>query len=1667
VGKERIKYRFLRRTVRVFAVVFAVFILLVLFVRSSWGQDIIVSKVTDYVSSKTNTEVTIDKLFIGFSGNIILKGLYLEDKAGDTLVYSKSLEANLPLRPVLFGNEINVKSVSWVGLKANITRKENTENFNFSFLVDAFATKDTLTPPEISEPMDVAIGTLDFTDFDLTYTDGFLGIESSLKLGKLRLDADETDLNTLRFELDGLSLTDTEIIFTQTKPSSTETDAEASPLPFISVNELRLNNVTANYHSLPDSLLAQVAIGKLNLDLPKADLSKNTFEIDALSLENSIISLQVPNTGSETKDTNETKASRGFSWPEYRIMASEIALKNNTFRYSVGNINPQQGKFNADAMAYSDFNLTVADLSYGPKNLAVEVERFSFEEKSGFQLRHLQFKALVDTSRASLTGLQLRTKNSSLQGSASLTYGSLDAIFKSPKSVNLAIAIPNVEIALQDAFVFSPELETNEYVNTLAQYPISGKIYATGTLNVLQIVDTQFQWGEQTNIAANMLVYDVMQPDSLSFDVAKLMAKTGKRDILNFISEEELGISVPETLALEASGKGSLNAITAEAIVSSPKGNAMLTVSYDGKNGNQFSGNLGVDSLRLDELLHNPQLGGLAFTMEVSGGGKNLNTLDAILKTDFNQLDFAGYDFSKLDLNGKMTNGVGDVKLSFEDANLHFDSKLALALDSIAPKIRLHLNVIGADLYALGLTDAQIKTGLNLKADFQGNTSDFKLDAEIQNGLVVYDNKQYQIGAIRLSSQIDSQSTEITLNSDFLNGALTSNAAPNAITAALTRQLKNYFRDTTQTAPVSDAVRVQMNLRLRPNPVLTEVFFRDINQLDSIIIRADFDAMAKKMKAEVYVPFANYKGSSVDSLNLSVLGNSTDLSFSAGFSNLQASPIHIKKTAFKGKLKDKKLQLSFNSVDEGEAVVNIDSEMRYTKDSFQLRIRPENLIFNKKDWTVPADNEIVFATNFLAFKNFKFNRDTQELTFSNTIAGMDKEHLGISFSDFKLQTFLSLLNPDERLITGLVNGDFIIENPFSTSGLVADFKVAQLYVFDVPLGDLSLKASSMNMKSNAYEFNLGLKGGGADVDLIGNYTAAETGAVLDLDLDMNRLDMKFIESFTNGALTESKGTISGQISLSGTTVAPEYSGSINIDSVGFKLESINATFKIPNETLELDSEVIYLDNFKIVDANNSSFTLDGKIGTENMANPSFDLKLNTEKFSVLNSTKEDNELFYGNANLDADITVKGDLQLPIVKGKLRIRKVTDVTYVVPESQLDVEEREGVVIFVNRENTDAILTRKDEEETNTFFKGMDVQAVLEIADDAVFKIIIDERTGDQLQVSGNAALNLNIEPNGRINLSGRYVLNSGFYAASLYNLVNRRFEIKTGSSITWNGSPTDASLDVTAIYDLETSAAPLMSSVTSGQDVSVSGKYRQVLPFKVYLNVDGELLTPELSFGLDMPEDEQGALGGGVYARVQQLNQQEAQLNKQVFSLLALNRFYPDSGNDGSAGGTAAFARDNVNDLLSGELNTFSDKLLGDSGFELAFDLDSFTDYQGDNPQNRTQLNINARKKLFNDRLIVTAGSAVDVEGSAQPGQDETPIIGNVSLEYLLSKNGQYRLRGFRKNEYENIIDGQLFVTGVALILNREFNKFSQLFNPLKEENEEGVKKDSETKKEKE
>ncbi|WP_167333091.1 translocation/assembly module TamB domain-containing protein [Maribacter forsetii] len=1620
------------------------FFILVLVIRTPWAQNFIVSKVTNYISDKTNTKVAVGNLYLTFSGDIQIENIFLEDKKGDTLFYSKSLQADIPIYPIVFKNELSIDDVVSNGVVAKISRENNPEEFNFTFLIDALTTP-TDTTATTSEPMSITLGNLDVVDWKLTYADAYLGTDVNLVLGKLDIDVSEFDLGTMEFSLDDFTLSDSEFKYVQSHAFPITEDSTSTALPYIEVEDFNVNNVHINYDSQPDGLQTKLQLGTIELTDILADVSKNRYETDDLVLHDSQIDLRI--SGVETEVTTSNPAT--FEWPEFIIAANTIDIAKNNFTYAMNGTKQVADTFDPDAFNIQQFQLQAKNLTYQPEKFNLNVSKFSFSEPSGIGLDQLAFNAGLTNTEASLSDVVFQMNESSVKADFKVQFSSLKGALENPEKSALTVNISDLNLELDDVLQLQPELAQNQYLDSLSAYPISGNLKARGTLKKVDDFSTDLQWGENTKLVAKGSINNLTETDSLTYNLNNISFKSTKESIKNIISSKDLGVSIPKTIIAEGNISGGTTWVNPNMNIKIPEGTANVNALVDFGNSTKFDGAISVDSLQLGHLLQNEQLGKISLSIKGKGSGSELSNFNADINGTVSQFQYSGYDYKEVTIDGNLKDGNGKITANINDSNLNMKANATMALSSEENDITFTTNIIGADLQELGFTKDNIKIAANINGDYQGTPSNYTINTTIDEGIAIADSEQYQVSTIALKAHIEDSITDVSVKSNFLNGQLASNASPNRITTALKKQIEQYFSTDDTTFKAEDDIDAKLALAIIPTPVLSKVFFNGVKDLDSLNIDASFNSKNRKISAEVKVPHIAYAGSSVDSLNAYIKGDSVDLKFSAGLADLIYEPIHLKQTYLEGSLKNKELLLDFTSRNDSVQVMHIGSGLSFQKDTLRLHINPEDLILNKKQWEIPEDNSIVIAEAYSDFENVVLTRNAQKMEISNKFPKMNTEHIGILFENFQLQTFLSFFNPDEALAKGKVEGDFVVLNPYTASGLVADIDIKDFHVLQNPLGTLTLDASSKSLSE--YDFDLAMKDGGANLTLTGDYTAKENTAFLNLELDIQKLEASIIQGFSNEQLTDGKGYLDGSLLVKGTLAEPKYSGRINFNEFGLSLNAYKSAFAIDGQSIDIDQDDITFNSFAINDINQGTLTIDGTVTTESFSNPGFDLSVKTDQFRVLNSKKGDDELVYGIASIQADVTVKGDLELPVIDGKLRVRDVTDLTYVVPQNQLDIQERDGIVIFVNRENPDAILTKTDEETTNSFFAGMDINTILEIGNEAKFTIVLDEKTQDKLQASGDATLNLNIDPNQDIRLSGRLELNSGFYRTSLYNLVSREFQLQKGSSIVWSGDPYDAKMDVTAIYEIETSASSLMSSISYGTDSSVSGTYQQATDFLVYLNIDGQLTQPEISFALDMPESEQGNFGGAVYGRIQQLNEQESELNKQVFSLLALNRFYPTTGSDGSSGGAISIAKNNVNKVLSNELTSISSKLLGNTGFELGFDLDSFEDYESGTAESRTQLNISASKKLFNDRLIVTAGSAVDVEGSASSSETETPLIGNVTLEYLLSEEGTYRLKGFRKQEYQNIIDGQLIITGVAFIFNREFNKFSQLFSPIKKE----------------
>jgi len=223
--------------------------------------------------------------------------------------------------------------------------------------------------------------------------------------------------------------------------------------------------------------------------------------------------------------------------------------------------------------------------------------------------------------------------------------------------------------------------------------------------------------------------------------------------------------------------------------------------------------------------------------------------------------------------------------------------------------------------------------------------------------------------------------------------------------------------------------------------------------------------------------------------------------------------------------------------------------------------------------------------------------------------------------------------------------------------------------------------------------------------------------------------------------------------------------------------------------------------------------------------------------------------------------------------------------------------------------------------------------------------------------------------------------------------------------------------------------------------------KQKLPFNVLLNLKNQLLKPDISFDIVLPDDNYTVspdVISTVNTRLSQVRQDPNEMNKQVLGVLVLGHFIGDNPLQSQGGGTGinGAIRNSVSSLLSDQLNKLAGNLIG--GVQLSFDLTSGADYSTGVQQNRTDLNVGLSKQFLNDRLTVTIGNNFNLEGQNQPGQKTTDIAGNLSVNYKLTQDGRYMIRAYRKDEFI-VVEGQVVETGVGFSLTYEYNRFKELF----------------------
>lgn len=1648
----------LKITAWIAGIILFLLLTLILAIRIPAVQNKLVRFATDYVSSKTHTYVAIGKVGISFPKSVYIEGLFLKDRQRDTLLYAGSLKVSLDMIGLLH-SRIHIKSVSLDNITAKLRRPENDTVFNYNFLITAFSgkqKKEKTSAAADSSKTDLSVDEASLKNIHFIYDDRYAGVFAAAQFSSLELSMDKLDIDNMIFAADALALDDLVAKVVISKKSKSSSSEETSLLPVISADRITVRNTKINFEDIPGKKKISSTAGDLALKQASLDLNTTKAALDELLLSKSTTYIGT----TDMPDTDTLATAAGPAVPGWQVTAKKIKLNDNAFTYDVMNKAEIRKVFDPSHIHYKNISVNASDIAYSSDSIHATFSSCSAADSTYFILKDFAVGFSMNKHSVRAKKLVAETSVSSIHADAMIEFSSLATIADSIGKLGVNADLKETTVHTQDILYFSPQLIKQPFFSSAANaVTVSGKV--SGTVDRLSGKKVTLNSASHTRIATDFVITGLPDIDNTYFDVPSLVVNTGSSDVSALLGKELLPVSVklPDTLSLNGKFRGKIREFTAAADMKSNFGSAALNAAIDKEE--DFTAAVQIDHFDLGRLLGNKEMfGPVTLNAKATGKGLDKKTMRAKVTADVPEIYLNKYMYHKLAIDGTASGEQFEGKISLDDTNAVFDFNGLVNIAEGNEKYKFNLDVKGADLQKLNVTKDDFRIGLNAQADLHGaDMSSMTGNAGITRIIVSHEGKRYVLDSFLLATVNEKNKSRLSVSSAIIGIQYEGTFAPAELAAQLKHHLDRYFtidsvtnkKDTADAAPQN----FKFEVMLHSHPIISEVFLPGLTEFNPGPITGSFDSRTRNLTMNAAFNRIIYDSTVIDNLLIDVHSDANKLDYKLSCLSLSTSQVKFDNFLIAGRLADQKATVSISSIDTlNRKKLAIAAQLGKEQQSYRLSIEPGSFYLMNRQWKFPDDNYILFGKQGLLIHHVVMNNGSSEISAASVNDKFNSD-IKIGIKDFRLEDVSRIIEKDTAIAQGTLNGNVLLRRVNNTYGIISDASVEELKIRKVPIGDLRLKAA--NPTGKKFDVDLGLNGAGNKINAKGYYIPDSAGGSVNVELDIAALSMKTVEAFSMGQISQTEGSMHGKFSIRGTTKIPEITGSLTFNNAYLNPKLLNNRLHLKNETIDITQNAVTLKSFTMLDEKGHAAVVSGAVNMDHFSNFKFALLVTTKDFMLFNTTAKDNKIYYGRMIIDSRINVKGTPDFPVVSSSIKLKDGSNFTFAVPESQLTTDKGDGVVLFIDSLSVNPLLRTDGKAiKQKSELKDFDISSTIEIDKKATLRLLIDPSSNDSLVVRGDAALSFALDPSGKISLTGAYNLTEGSYLVSLENVVKKRFEIQDGSTIIWNGDPLDADVNITAIYSIRAAPIDLVADQVAGLSEADQSGYRQSYPFMVYLHLKGALMKPEISFEIQLAPEDKGIMDGAVNAKLQQLNEDPSALNKQVFALLVLNRFVQENPLETESNPASNAARTTVSKFLSAQLNRLGQKVV--PGVELNFDVQSYDDYTSGQAQGRTQVGVGVKKQLFNDRASVQVGGTVDVEGERAQQNSASDITGDVTVEYKLTKDGRYRIKAFRHNQYEGAIEGQLIETGAGLLYVRDFDKWKDLKYKSKKKKEEAEEK---------
>ncbi|MEG1564775.1 MAG: translocation/assembly module TamB domain-containing protein, partial [Bacteroides sp.] len=1141
-----------------------------------------------------------------------------------------------------------------------------------------------------------------------------------------------------------------------------------------------------------------------------------------------------------SKDTVKTKSN-------IDLRINSILIRRGKLTYDVISEQETPGKFNSQHLKLHNIiaNITLKALQNDSVNAAIK--RLSVNEGSGFELKKLSLKLIANSKSMHINNFAIDLPGTSLKmDTIRLDYDSLAAFEQFADNVRFSFRTLPSHITLCDIAPFVPALSH-------FKEKVDFGMEVSGTVNQLKCSRLEVNTGKHFHLLGDVSLQDLSHPqDTYIFgNVSQLaVSNEGIGFLVRNLSNHYTGVPPLLTRLGDLSFRGEIsgyfNDLVTYGLFHTKLGSIRtdLKLSSDKTKGLfSYSGSVQTETFALGKLLDNEKLGPVVFNLQVQGRHYPQQRPFIELKGLIAAIEYSHYTYENIALDGEYKDGGFHGSVAMDDLNGSIHANGSVNLTGQTPAFNFQAAIDKVRPHDLQMTDkyADAEFSAKLKANFSGGSIDQMAgEINVDSFYFAAPEKEYLLNNLRITAAHSGGNSQLKLTSEFLTANVEGSFHFRTLPASILRLLRRYLPSliTAPQSSVEDRNNFHFDLQLSNADLLSTVFDIPLTIHTPASLHGYVNDSLQRLRVEGYFPRLQYDHTLMES-GLLICENPSDrFRVHARFTQLKkngAVNVSLNTLANDDKLTTTVHWGNNAATTYSGELATVARFIRTTGERPLLKavvdIEPTQIILNDTLWQVHP-SQVVIDSGRVDVCNFHFSHRDRFIRIHGRLSDQPQDTIRVDLKDINVGYVFDIASIDDVNFQGDATGTAFASGVLKKPVLDTRLFIRHFSLNKALLGDMNIYGAWHDEQKGIYLDAHIQSGTRARSHVNGYIYPLKPKSGLDLRIDADSLNLKFIEFYAQDILQDLQGRGSGKIHFYGKFKALNLEGAAMTDA-SLKVGILNTSFAL-HDSLRLAPTGITFQHIHLSDFEGHTGTMDGYLHFQNFRNMNYRFDINVNNMLVMNTKESKDMPFYGTVYATGNALLTGNSRQGLdVNVGMTTNRNTVFTYTTGSVASAASNQ--FIQFVDktprRNRRDSVQFFNDYEQAQRLQEEKESAAdirlniLVDVTPDAQMKIIMDPLAGDYISGRGTGNIRTEFYNKGDVKMFGNYRISQGLYKFSLQEVIRKDFIIKEGSTLTFNGHPLDATLDIQAAYTVPSASLsdliPEASTIVQQPNVRVN------------------------------------------------------------------------------------------------------------------------------------------------------------------------------------------------------------------------------------------------------